>query len=443
VRYKGYMLAVLLVILACNYLDRSVLALSLQNIKADLALSDTQLGFLSGIAFALFYSMVGLPIARWADRGNRVTIISVTTLMWSVMVALCGAAATFRQLLFIRIGVAVGESGCIPPALSLIASEFERAERPRAVATYMLGGPISIVIGYFLAGWLNQFYGWRATFALMGIPGVGLAVLAWLTLREPRRDRRNEPAGPRALRPLLRSEPPLLVSSKLRAIWPTLWRNRTFCHLLLCAAVLGFFTQGIWLWLPAYFIRTFGMASGELGTWLAISVGVPGVVGTILGGELASRMGAGREDVQLKAVAVAFACFGLLLTGVYLTSNRYLAFVLWALGNFAGSTASGPLFAAVQTAVPHHMRAIAIAIIYLFVNLIGTGLGPLAAGALSDLLRSWVGSESLQYALLLLCPGYLWGAWHAWRASVSVLRDLDAVRGDAVANDATAGHAIS
>src|SRR5688572_19698438 len=153
------MLVVLLVILASNYADRMALGLVMQDIKIELALSDVELGVLSGIAFAFFYSVMGIPIARWADRGNRVTIIALTTALWSAAVALCGLAGNFVQLLLIRIGVAVGEAGCIPPAHSLIADYFTRAERPRAVAIYMLGGSLSVVVGFFVAGWLNELYG--------------------------------------------------------------------------------------------------------------------------------------------------------------------------------------------------------------------------------------------------------------------------------------------
>src|SRR5688500_3715382 len=176
-RYKQYLLAVLLVVLASNYVDRLALGLLLQDIKVDLSLSDTQLGLLSGIAFALFYSVMGIPIARWADCGNRVTIITLTTALWSAAVALCGLAGSFGQLMLIRIGVAVGEAGCIPPAHSLIADYFTRAERPRAVSIYMLGASFAVVIGYFGAGWLNEFYGWRVTFMLLGLPGLVLAAL--------------------------------------------------------------------------------------------------------------------------------------------------------------------------------------------------------------------------------------------------------------------------
>src|SRR6187431_1078222 len=184
--YKHYLLAALTVILTFNYMDRVALGILLQDIKADLHLSDTQLGFLSGIAFALFYSVMGVPIARWADRGNRVTIITLTTALWSVAVALCGVATSFTQLLLTRVAVAVGEAGCIPPAFSLIADYFNRGERPRASAIYGLGAPLSTVIGYFFSGWLNDLYGWRVTFMLLGVPGLVLAALAWFTLRDPR-----------------------------------------------------------------------------------------------------------------------------------------------------------------------------------------------------------------------------------------------------------------
>ncbi len=147
--HKHYVLGILLVVMAFNFVDRLALAVVMEDIKVELALSDTQLGLLTGIAFALFYSVMGIPIARWADRGNRVTIISLTTALWSVAVMLCGLIGNFVQFMLIRIGIAVGEAGCIPPAHSLIADYFTRAERPRAVAIYMMGAPLSAVFGYF------------------------------------------------------------------------------------------------------------------------------------------------------------------------------------------------------------------------------------------------------------------------------------------------------
>lgn len=417
---KKVLLPILTAILAFNFVDRFALGIVLQDIKADLALSDTQLGFLSGIAFALFYSVMGIPIARWADRGNRRMIISLTTALWSVMVAACGFASSFVQLLLIRVGVAVGEAGCIPPAHSLIADYFTRAERPRAVARYMLGAPLSVVIGYFVAGWLNEFFGWRAMFMMLGLPGVALATLAWFGLKEPRRAKAlahhaDGFAGAPVLQP------------GLREVCVTLWSNATFRHLVLCFSVMSFFGYGILQWQPAFFIRSYGLETGELGTWFAMVNGVGALLGTYWGGELASRRGPNDERLQLKAMAFVYASFGVFSALIYIVPNPYLAFGLMGLAAAGGAATNGPLFATIQTLVPERMRAISIATIYLFANLIGMGLGPLAAGALSDALRPVFGEESLRYALLALCPGYLWAGWHVWRGSRTVTHDLEVV----------------
>jgi MFS transporter, Spinster family, sphingosine-1-phosphate transporter len=416
---KNYLLALLTVILAFNYVDRLALGVLLQDIKIDLDLTDTQLGFLTGIAFALFYATMGIPIARWADRGNRVTIISLTAALWSVAVALCGAAANFVQLMLIRVGVAVGEAGCYPPALSLISDHFTRAERPRAVARYMLGVPLALVIGYFVAGWLNEFYGWRVTFLIIGLPGVVLAALAAFTLKEPRRlKNKTGETSPRAAAP----EP------SLKEVLVTLWGNVAFRNLLFCFSVWGFFGYGIMQWQPAFFVRSHHLATGELGTWLAMVGGVGGLLGTWLGGELASRYAANNERLQLLAIAAVYVSTVVVTAGAYLASHYYTAFVLLAITTITGAATNGPLFAATQTLVPPRMRAMSIAILYFFCNLVGMGLGPLAVGALSDALRPWLGEESLRYALLAMCPGYFWCAWHLWKASKTVARDLAAAQ---------------
>lgn len=424
--HRHYLLTVLMVVLAFNYVDRVALGLVLQDIKASLHLSDTQLGILSGIAFALFYAVMGIPIARWADRGNRVTIISLTTALWSAMVALCGSAASFSQLLLIRIGVGIGESGCVPPAHSLIADFFSRAERPRAIAIYMLGGPLSMVLGYFVAGWLNELWGWRATFFMLGVPGLALACVTWWTLEEPRRSNRTwavrADASDQAPREALIQQP--LSSVTLGKVCATLWRNATFRHLLLCNSVICFFTYGIMQWQPAFFIRSYGIRTGELGTWFALIYGLGGMLGTYLGGAWASRRAANNEALQLKVLAVVIAAFGLLSIAIYLTPDLPIALGLLGLAAVGAYTFNGPLFATIQTLVPDNMRATSIALFYLFANLVGMGLGPLAAGALSDVFRSWAGEESLRYALLCLCPGYFWSGWHLWLASRTVTRDL-------------------
>lgn len=422
---KSYLLTVLLIILAFNYLDRFALGVVLQDIKVDLELTDTQLGLLTGIAFALFYSVMGVPIARWADRSNRVAIISLTTALWSVAVALCGTVGSFLQLLLVRVGVAVGEAGCIPPAHSLIADHFSRAERPRALAIYMLGAPLSMVTGYFLAGWLNEFYGWRKMFLILGLPGLVLALVAALTLTEPRQRRstHSTSSGAAAANSLPRPENTAVAPAGLIVACLVLLKNGTFRHLLLCFSVLQFFASGIAQWQPSFFIRSYGLSTGELGTWMALAYGVCGMLGTYMGGELASRLAASNERLQLRAMAFACCSFGFVLAFVYLSPSHYIAFGLIGLAAVGGGAINGPLFATIQTVVPEQMRAVSIAVIYLFANLIGMGLGPLAAGALSDALRPWMGDESLRYSLLALCPGYAWAAWHLWQGSKSVTRD--------------------
>jgi MFS family permease len=425
--YRRYLLTVLLIVYAFNATDRLALGLVLQDIKLDLSLTDTQLGVLTGIAFALFYSLMGIPISRWADRGNRVAIISIATVLWSAAVCSSGLAASFVQLLLIRVCVAVGEAGCLPASVSLIGDYFSRSERPRAVAIYLQGGVLSVVIGYFLGGWLNELYGWRSTFIVLGLPGLVLGPLAWFTLREPRRTvlaergnadfRTGAQAGDAA-----RVE----LTPGLREVYKILRANRTFRHLLLFYALTFFFNMGIAQWQPAFFVRTYGLKTGELGTWIAVIGGLGALLGTWLGGEWAFRWAANNERLQLKTMAVTYSSVGVFSALIYLAPSRYWAFGLMLLWSVAGTMTSGPVIATIQTLVPQRMRATTISVTYLFANLIGMGLGPLAVGGLSDVLRHWTGENSLRYTLLMLSPGYVWAGWSLWRASGTVTDDLAA-----------------
>lgn len=422
--YKKYLLVLLLFVLAFNFVDRLALGLVMQDIKQELALSDTQLGLLTGVAFAVFYSFMGIPIARWADRGNRITIITVTTALWSVMVALCGAANSFMNLLLIRVGIAVGEAGAVPPAHSLIADHFNRAERPRAMGIYMLGIPLSAFIGYFGAGWLNELFGWRTMFVILGLPGIALALLVWLTLREPRNTGEVQVAS-------------ALDQPSMKETLVTLSRIPTFRHMLMLFSVLFFFNSGISQWLPTFFIRSHGFETGELGTWFTLAFGISGFIGIYTGGALASRYLPNNERLQLRIVALLFLCMFIIRPISFLVPGAGWAFALMVPAAFVVYIADGPLFAIVQSLVPDRMRAMSIALIYLCGNLVGMGLGPLAVGALSDLYRPWAGDDSLRYAMVSLCPGYLWVLWQLWKASNTVTQDLEAARSDAVARTTT------
>lgn len=278
-----------------------------------------------------------------------------------------------------------------------------------------------MVIGYLIAGWLNELYGWRTTFILLGLPGLVLAAVALYALREPRRDA----ISPERTVPL----------SSLRAgkapglgqVFAALWGNRTLCHLLLCYSVIYFFGYGIMQWEPTFFIRSYGIQTGPLGTWFAAIFGIGGMAGTYLGGEIAARYAAHNESLQMRIGAIAVASLGVFSCFIYIAPNLYLGFALLALTAVGVTVVNGPLFATIQTLVEERMRATIIALVYLFANLIGMGLGPLAAGSLSDGLRPWFGNESLRFALLILCPGYFWAAWHLWRAGQTVTRDLAAI----------------
>lgn len=412
--YRDYLLAVLLAIYAMNCADRLAIGMSLQSIKIALHLRDAELGLLTGIAFAALYAIIGIPIARWTDRGNRVTVIGLTAAAWSIMVVLTGRATTFTQLLLARIGVGIGDAGPISAAQSLIPDHFNRAERPRATAVFVLGWPIALLVGYLIAGWLTEVFGWRAMFMMIGLPGLALAALAWLTLKEPRLERAE-------------MESTVTDRPTWREVWATLWGNRTYCHLLMCFAVSSLFNAGMLQWQPAFFMRSFGLKSGAVGTGLALALGTGSLISIYAGGALASRYAANREGVQFKVMVAAYLFCGVDHALAYLSSSAYLSLALLGMGALL-NIGSGPLFAAIQSLVPPKMRAMSYAILMLFCNLIGLGLGPLAAGALSDALHPAIGQESLRYALLALCPGLAWAAWHMWKASNSVMQDMELAR---------------
>ena len=409
VAYKQYLLGLLTVAATFNYLDRYVLSLVLEPIKQEFNLSDSQLGFLTGFGFALFYAVAAIPIARWADRGNRNIIVAVTTGLWSAMLVLCGLVGNFTQLLLIRVGVAVGEAGCLPPAQSLIADYYNRAERPRALAIYWLCGPLSTIIAFMGGGWLVDHIGWRMTFIVMGVPGILLAILVKFTLREPR---------------LAQTSTPVIQHPPFKTVFNTLWQRKAFRNITTAFCVSYFFGMGIIQWLPTFFIRSHGMEISEVGTWLAFVWGLCGLFGTYLGGALAGRYAVHREALQMRAAAFVFVLGGLLYVVIYLSPNQYIAMGLMATTGVLFTLTNGIIFSAISSLSDDRMRSVALALVFLMANLIGFGLGPIAAGVMSDLLGPLVGQESLRYTLVLLSPGYLWVAYFYWKASQTIEADI-------------------
>lgn len=410
--YRRYVLAILTTVYTLNYLDRGLIILLLEPIKQDLLLTDTQLGLLTGIAFGLFYATIGLPIARWADTGNRVTLTSVAIALWGVTVMLCVYVTNFTQLIIARIAAAVGEAGCMPPTYSLLGSYFPQpAERTRAMSIYMLGQPLASLGSFILGGYLGAHYGWRKTFFIMGAPALLVAVLAKLTVHDPRLTVLTAPASRH-------------VGPSLREVVKLMWRKRALRHLTLGVILLYTMWLGQAPWYAAFLMRSHGMGTAELGMWLGLIFGLGGLAGTLAGGHICARWLGDDEAAQMRVSAVTiavlvpfFACFLLIPSKLWaLMSIVPLAVV----GNFL----FGPTFALMQRLADERMQARLVAIVMLLANLIGMGLGPQSVGILSDALRPLVGSDSLRYAMLTATLLAVWAAYHFWRVGVTVADDL-------------------
>jgi predicted MFS family arabinose efflux permease len=415
--YKRYVLGTLTFVYTLNLLDRGLITLLLQPIKEDLHLSDTKLGFLTGIAFGLFYATLGLPMARWADRGNRTTITSLAIALWGVTVMACLLVSSYTQLVFARIAAAVGESGCKPPTYSLIGDYFpEPGERTRALAVYIAGNSLASLISFILGGWLNERYGWRTAFFLIGVPGLILAAVVKLTVREPRTQVASANVYQRA-------------SPSIRTVLRALWNQRSFRHLSIALILLYSMGLGLGPWYAAFMMRSHGMGTGELGVWMGTIFGVSGITGVLLGGYVANRWFMNNEPGQMRmsafAVTLIVPCFIAFLT----LPQKHAALMALVPLVMVLSIFLGPTYALMQRLVTDEMRATTMAIVMLLANLIGMGVGPQIVGVLSDLLRPTFGTDSLRWAMLTMSLLAFWGSYHFWRVGRTVKEDLAAVAG--------------
>ncbi|MBX3706981.1 MAG: MFS transporter [Pseudomonadales bacterium] len=414
-RYRTYVLTMLVIVYVFNFLDRQIVTILAEPIKQELGLSDTQIGLMTGLAFAIFYTVLGIPIARLADRANRVSIIAVALVVWSGMTALCGMAQNFAQMLAARIGVGVGEAGCSPPAHSLIADYFPPEKRASALSIYALGIPIGSIMGLLAGGWIAEFYGWRAAFYLVGLPGIALAVVFKLTIREPLRGMSD------TVRSQATSvQPPLGVTIR------TLLKSRTMVHLAMGGALTSFVGYGLGQWMPALFIRMHGLGVAETATYFGLVIGVASAFGTALGGAIADRLA--RRDrryyawIPAAGVLIAFPFFVVAL----LLDQPYVAIAIMVAPQFLNSLWLGPAFGTIQNLAPMRMRAIASAVLLFILNIIGLGFGPFLVGVTSDLLVGPFGGESLRYAILFSTFAYFWAGAHFLLAARSIRADLDA-----------------
>ncbi|MDG1495249.1 MAG: MFS transporter [Porticoccaceae bacterium] len=408
--YRRYVLVLLTLVYALNFIDRQILVILQESIKVDMDLSDSQLGLLTGFAFAIFYVSVGIPIARWADVGNRRNIVSLAVAVWSGMTALSGFTQNFWQLLMARIGVGVGEAGGSPPSHSMISDYYPVEQRGSALSFYSTGVYLGILFGFLIGGWINSEFGWRVAFFVVGVPGFLVALLVRLTIREPVRGGLEG----RAL------EVPATFGETLR----TLRGFGSFKLFAIGAGLNAFSSYGIGNFTPSFLIRSHGFSSLEVGTSLALITGIGGALGTYMGGVLADRFGANDKRWYLWIAAIPGALsVPLMFTAVFIGDPQWaLGFLFFA--TMLGAFYLGPTIAISHTMVSPSMRAMASAILFFILNLIGLGLGPLVVGMLSDLLAPTYGSESLRYALGMVSFVNLISATFFVLAARKLLADL-------------------
>ena len=411
-RYALFMLTLAYVL---NFIDRQILVIIQEPIKKELLLSDSQLGLLSGFSFALVYITAGIPIAYWADRGNRRNIIVLAITVWSGMTALSGFARSFSELLLARIGVGIGEAGGSPPAHSMISDYYPPKERATALGIYSSGVHIGVLIGFLAGGFIAQEMGWRVAFMAVGLPGILFAAVMYFTVREPERGR-WETAEEAQYTPTLRETIDLLMEF------------RSFWFLAMGCGLTAFAGYGNGNFTPPFLMRSHGLEVGEVGVLLAVFGGGGGIIGTLLGGKLADHLGTKDARWYMWVPAIA-GTLALPLTFPYLLLDNTtvvmgLLFVVTILIN----TYLGPCIAMAHALVPPAMRSLTSAILFFVLNLIGLGMGPLTAGMLSDYFGQTYGDDGLRYAMLIVGMVASVGVVMFFMAARTIRADLEAAR---------------
>lgn len=385
-----YIAGILTLAMTVSFADRYVLAMLIQPIKADLQLSDTQIGLVTGFAFSAFYAVFGLIVARLSDRGLHRSVILASLAVWSVMTALCGLALNFLHLLLARFGVGAGEAGVAPASHAVLANLFPPERRTTALAVFSAGGPLGILIAFAVSGPLEVAVGWRATFFIMGIPGLVLALLFAFTI------------------PVLPSLPVRQGSETLNGGPGGVWRllsNPRFLSLLTTVSLVNLMSFGLPQWLPAFFERSHGISRAQLGPALALTQGLGMLIGMSLGGPIADRMARRHERWRMRFVMFSIVAGLPFAIGMFLTDNMLNALVCAGLSAFLFGAVGGPLWSAVQDIAPPQGRATAAALVMMAASFLGMGCGPLLIGIFSDLLAGNYGDASLAQALIIVSTG--------------------------------------
>lgn len=414
--YRIYVLGVLLVTYVVNVMDRGVLASLLHSISVEFQLTDGQLGFLASLPFAIFYSTLGIPIAAFADRTVRKNVLAGACALWSAATAACGLAFNFASLIAGRALTAVGEAGGTPPSHSLISDYFSRAGRATALSVYALGVPAGTMLGNLVGGRGNDEFGWRMTFALVGLPGLLVALLVYLTVREPPRGLSEAVAAKD-----VEKAPPFWDVMKFLASYAS------FRHMCLAAGLHSVVWYAGSQLNNTFFIRSHGMTATEAGDWVALFAAV-GAVGTLLGGVVSDRLSTKTGDRRwymwvpgiATLVMVPFQFFA------YLSNDLRLVIPAFCMMIVLASMFFGPSFAVSQTLATLRSRAAATSLLLLVQTLVGLGFGPLLAGQLSDWISGHVGAEeSLRYALCFIGLMNVWAALHYFLGARTIRQNIE------------------
>lgn len=397
-RRPNFVLGLLILIYTFNVLDRQIVSILAQPIKAEMQLTDTQLGMLTGLAFALFYSVFGIPIGWIADRFGRVRTMAASCIVWSICSIACGFSQNFGQMAAARMGVGVGEAGGAPPSYSLISDYFPSHARAQALGLFSLGAPLGILLGMTLGGWAAVEFGWRAAFYVVSLPGVFFALLLWLLVKEPQAGRLDAEAK------AIESQTPLGVAVRDFFKTPALWR------VAVAGGLSAFVTYGLLNWLPSFLMRTKGMGLGEVAQYLGFINAGAMALGLWFGGRLADRLGRRHPAAYGLVPAVSLILAAPAFVAAVLAPGWAMSLALFAIPIALNIVFMGPALAVVQNGAKPANRTVASAIFLLINNLVGLGGGPLFIGVVSDLATPQFGDDALIVALLALTPVFLLAA---------------------------------
>ena len=422
---RHYTLFVLFLISAVSLIDRQVMGVVIEPIKAEFHVSDTRIGLLTGLAFALVYCVFAIPLGRYADRAHRRNLIGWCCAFWSVMAMLCGFASNFWQLALARVGVAVGESGSGAASMSIIADLYPPHQRAKAISVFMLGAPIGALLGMSLGAYIAYYHGWREAFIWMAIPGIVAAVLLRLTATEPLRGLWEKAQQAR----------PALPHESVMQVMRVAWRSKTFVRIAVAGALLAFSSYAFSIWSTAFLVRSHGLSLKDAGIIMGLAAGPGAVIGSLSSGWLSSYLAQrdSRWQLGVPIVGSLLACPMAVAFALYPAGNPWslgallvpqAAIFMFAMSVF-GMWWMAPSYTAIAQLVIPERRATMIAIYNFAIMALGAGFGPLAVGVLSDHLTPYIGADALRWSMVICSGGYLLASG----LLISILRPYAAATG--------------